>query len=195
MFNFILFVSMLSPGPAQLVAIQTTLSSGVKAGRWVGLGLGLIASTWTLCGFLGLEVVFAVFPKAYLIVKVAGALYLLYLAWGMWRGAGGPIQIRDGSKHSAFVRGVTVNLLNPKSVLFAASVIAVVFPSPVDIGFAIGLSLNHLLMEILFYTLLAHTMSRDTVRAAYDRLKAHFDRVAAAALGFFGTRLLWSLRD
>ncbi|EDQ02868.1 indolepyruvate ferredoxin oxidoreductase, partial [Sulfitobacter indolifex HEL-45] len=47
-FNIALIASILSPGPAFLIALKTTLSSGRQAGVAVGLGLGLVASFWTL---------------------------------------------------------------------------------------------------------------------------------------------------
>ncbi|HBB82909.1 MAG TPA: lysine transporter LysE, partial [Sulfitobacter sp.] len=51
-FNIALIASILSPGPAFLIALKTTLSSGRRAGVAVGLGLGLVASFWTLAALL-----------------------------------------------------------------------------------------------------------------------------------------------
>ncbi len=195
MFNFVLLVAILSPGPAQLIAIKTSLSDGPKAGRQVGLGLALVAASWTLCGFFGLEIVFAIFPKAYWVVKTLGALYLIWLAWGMWCNAGQPITQLEKANQNAFLLGVGVNILNPKSVLFAASVIAVVFPTPVSTLEALALSANHLIIEIVFYSLLAHTMNLAAVRAFYDQVKRQFDRIAALVLGALALRLLLSLRE
>ena len=93
-FNIALIASILSPGPAFLIALKTTLSSGRQVGVAVGAGLGLVASFWTLAALLGLEAVFLAFPWAYAIVKTVGAAYLLYVAYGMWRGARAPVTTR-----------------------------------------------------------------------------------------------------
>jgi threonine/homoserine/homoserine lactone efflux protein len=61
-FNVALLAAILSPGPAFLIAVKTTLSAGRKAGIAVGGGLGLMASTWTLLALLGLDAVFVLFP-------------------------------------------------------------------------------------------------------------------------------------
>ena len=86
-FNLALLAAIASPGPALLVAIQTSVRSGRRAGMATGAGLGLIAAGWTLTALLGLEAVFRLVPPAYTALKIAGALYLLYLAWKIWRGA------------------------------------------------------------------------------------------------------------
>ncbi len=57
-FNVTLLVAMFSPGPALLVAVQTNLSSGRRAGIAVGCGLGLMAATWTLMALVGFAAVF-----------------------------------------------------------------------------------------------------------------------------------------
>jgi threonine/homoserine/homoserine lactone efflux protein len=85
---------------------------------------------------------------------------------------------------------VLVNLANPKSVLFAAAVIVVVFPkglSLTDKAIIVG---NHLMIELLFYSALAMLMSTQAISRRYLRLKPVLDRVAAGVLGALGVRLL-----
>ncbi len=93
-FNIALFAAIASPGPALLVAIQTTLSAGRRAGIAIGCGLGLMAATWTMLALLGLEAVLQVVPWAYAVAKFVGAIYLIYIAWGMWRGARNEVEAK-----------------------------------------------------------------------------------------------------
>ncbi|MBZ0216120.1 MAG: LysE family translocator [Fimbriimonadaceae bacterium] len=95
-FNLALLAAMMSPGPALLVAIRSTLTGGRAAGFAIGCGLGLMAAVWTLIALLGLEAVFQLFPWAYALVKGAGALYLIYIAWKTWRGARDEVSQRHG---------------------------------------------------------------------------------------------------
>ena len=191
-FNLALLAAIVSPGPALLVAIRTTLGEGRKAGIAIGLGLGTMAATWTLAALLGFELVFQLFPWAYAAVKTLGAAYLVYVAYKMWRGARDPIVAHRRLVQHAFIQGVSINLLNPKSVLFAAAVLIVVFPqsmSAVDNALVVG---NHLLVESVFYTTLAFAMSSAAVSARYLRAKVYLDRTAALILGALGVRLLTS---
>jgi threonine/homoserine/homoserine lactone efflux protein len=191
-FNLALIAAILSPGPALLVAIRTTLSAGRRAGIAIGCGLGLMASVWTLMALMGLDVVFGLFPWAYALAKTLGATYLLYIAYQMWAHARRKIDASTQLPNRAFRQGFFVNLLNPKSMLFAAAVLVVVFPpdmSPAQNALVVA---NHLIVETTFYTALAFGMSSRAVSARYLRAKVVLDRVAAAVLGALGLRLLVS---
>ncbi len=189
-FNVALFAAIASPGPALLVAIQTSLSSGRAAGVAIGCGLGLMASIWTLMALLGLEAVFRLFPWVYAVAKIAGAIYLLYIAWQMWGGAKKEIQATITPAKRAFRQGFTINVLNPKSMLFAAAVLIVIFPSNMTIFENAIVVLNHLIVEILFYTALAFGMTTQTVSRRYMNAKLYIDRTASLILGALGLRLL-----
>ncbi|QUJ77832.1 LysE family transporter [Sulfitobacter albidus] len=189
-FNAVLIASILSPGAAFLMAVRTTVAAGRRAGVVTGLGLGLMASLWTLAALLGLEAVFTLFPWAFTALKIGGAAYLMYLAVMTWRGADRSLSADVKPARRAFAEGMLVNLGNPKSVLFAAAVIVVVFPGDLS-GREIALVwANHLVLEIVFYTACAFVLSAPLARAQYLRLKPLLDRAAALLLGGFGLRLL-----
>lgn len=193
-FNIALLVAIASPGPALLVAIQTSLSAGHRAGVAVGYGLALMASTWTLMALLGLDAVFRLFPWAYAIAKVVGALYLIYIAWGMWRSAKTPIETNVKPAARAFRQGFMINLLNPKSVLFAAAVLVVIFPKGLTFSENALIVVNHFCVEVVCYSTIAFCMSTEAVKNAYLKAKVYFDRVASVVLGGLGIRLLWDSR-
>lgn len=189
-FNIALFAAISSPGPALLVAIQTTLRSGRRAGVATGFGLGLMAAIWTMTALLGLEAIFQLVPWAYAVMRLVGAVYLLYIAWRMWRGARNEIESETVHTGHAFRQGFLINVLNPKAVLFAAAVLVVVFPKSMTLLDNATVVLNHLTVEILFYTSLAFAMSTPAARNGYLRAKRHIDRTASLILGALGLRLL-----
>jgi len=194
-FNLTLLASMASPGPALLLALKTTLTSGRMAGIITGLGLGTMAALWTGLALLGLETVFQLFPWAYALLKTGGALYLLYIAYGMWKDASKPLPTSsaDAPKlRRAFFTGFAVNMGNPKSVIFASAVLLVIFPQDMSLAAKASIALNHLLIEWTVYTLFAIALSTSAARAGYLRLKPMFDRVAALILGALALRLIFS---
>jgi len=189
-FNLAVLAAIASPGPAMLVAIRTTLTSGRRAGLAVGTGLGLVAALWTLAALLGLEALFKIFPWAYTAAKVGGALYLLYVAFKMWTGARQSVRPATTPTTHAFRQGLMINLLNPKSVLFAAAVLIVIFPagmSPLENAVIV---VNHLLVELVCYSGLACVMSTPAISGRYLRAKVYIDRIAAGILGLLGIRLI-----
>ncbi|MCF3594144.1 LysE family translocator [Rhodobacteraceae bacterium LMO-12] len=194
-FNFTLLAALASPGPAMLVAIRATLLGGRSHGIATGLGLGTMAALWTGTALLGLDALLALFPWAYLTLKVIGATYLIWIAIQTWRHATTPLSTADSAvalprRRRAFLSGVLVNFANPKAVLFAASVLVVIFPSNLSGGEKLLIVTNHMLVEFTAYILFALALSTGPARDSYLRLKPLFDRTAAAVLGTLGLRLL-----
>lgn len=190
-FNLVLLAALASPGAAMLYVIKTTVASGRMAGILTGIGLGTAAACWTLAAFLGLETLFQLFPWAYTTLKIGGALYLIWIAVQTWRHAKIPLADAPTPHARSFAAGLLVNFGNPKSMLFAAAVILVLFPqslNPSQIGVVV---LNHLVLEWIFYSLFAIALSAPPARRGYLALKPVFDRIAATLLGVFGLRLLF----
>jgi threonine/homoserine/homoserine lactone efflux protein len=190
-FNLTLLAAMASPGPAFLLVLRNSIARGRRAGILTGLGLGIVAAMWTGAALLGLAAIFEVVPWLYAAMKAGGALYLLYLAWGMWRSASDPLEV--GSlvpARRSFREGLIVNLANPKSVLFAGAVIVVIFPAGLSLADSLVIVANHLLVEIVVYSVMAFGLASPPARAAYLRLKLWADRIAAGVLGALGLRLL-----
>ncbi len=191
-FNVTLLVAMATPGPALLVAVQTNLSTGRRGGIAVGAGLGLVAATWTLMALIGFAAIFELFPAVYVGAKTAGAVYLLYLAYRMWRDASTPVGTLPEPARRAFRHGLLINLFNPKAVLFAAAVLIAIFPGGLSLGNSVAIALNHLLIELSFYTALAVCLNTEAVTGRYLRARTWIDRGAAAVLGALGLRILLS---
>ena len=110
----------LAPGPDNLFVLMTSASQGRRAGLLVVLGLctGLVVHTAAVS--LGLAAVFAASAAAFTVLKLLGAGYLAWLAWQAWRApastetAGRPA----APAHHLYLRGIVMNLTNPKVVLF-----------------------------------------------------------------------------
>ena len=194
-FNIALLAAIASPGPAFLVAVHTTVTDGTRSGIILGLGLGLTAAMWTLLALLGLESIFLLVPWVYMTAKICGALYLCYLAFVTWRHATSPPHYSAKRRVNAFRDGVMINLSNPKSVLFAAAVLVVIFPADLT-AWEIGLIVtNHLAIEIIFYTALAYVMGTDVIRSSYLQAKKYLDRGASIILLSLGLSMLFQKND
>lgn len=195
-FALTLAAAFVVPGPAMLLALRNTLTGGLAAGIVTGAGLALVAASWTGAALAGLNALFGLVPFAYGAMKLAGAAYLLWIALRIWREAGAPLGPTQAPGRRrlgrAFASGLLVNLSNPKSVLFAAAVLVVIFPAGLGPGDATLVVLTHFTLEILGYTLIALTLSRPAARAAYLRAKLWIDRIAGAVLAALGLRLLLS---
>lgn len=190
-FNFTLLAAIASPGPSLVFLIRSTLSGGRRVGMITAAGLGCMAATWTLAALLGLDGVFLLFPWAYATLKTFGALYLIWLAITTWRQARASLgEAPEPSGHQAFLSGVMVNLGNPKSVIFAAAVLLVIFPPDLTGAERALIFANHLMVELTVQPALVLILSTGAVRNRYLNAKPAFDRFAAALMGALGLRLL-----
>ena len=114
----------LAPGPDNLFVLMISAAEGRRAGFAVVAGLMVGVMGHTLAVALGLAALFAASATAFTVLKLAGAAYLLYLAWGAGRApamlvasdAGAPTHTPPWPRLMA--RGVVMNLTNPKVVLF-----------------------------------------------------------------------------
>ncbi len=108
------------PGPDNIFVLTQSAVHGRMAGILVTLGLctGLLVHTAAVS--LGVAVLFQTSAVAFNALKIAGALYLLYLAWQAFR-AGAADFTPDGvstSWRGLYLRGVIMNITNPKVAIF-----------------------------------------------------------------------------
>ncbi|CUH41046.1 Threonine efflux protein [Jannaschia seosinensis] len=192
-FNVALFFAVAAPGPAFLLCTQAALRGGLREGAMTGFGLAVMAGIWTLAALLGLEALFAVFPLAYTVMKVGGAFVVLVFAVQTWRAAHVPVDAAPPvSGRRAFLKGFLLNLGNPKSILFAAGVLLIIFPPGLSAAEMTLVTANHIALELAVYSGLAAIISQDAVRLRYVALKPVLMRIMALVLGGLGLRLLVS---
>ena len=116
------FVLFITPGPDMSLFLAKTVSGGRKAGIAAMLGAQAGCCVHTMLAALGLSALLAASATAFLVLKLVGGLYLLWLAVDAIR-HGSALNVRrdagtEVSVWRTFVLGVGVNLTNPKVVLF-----------------------------------------------------------------------------
>jgi threonine/homoserine/homoserine lactone efflux protein len=108
----------LTPGPNMIYLISRSITQGPAAGMVSlgGVALGFIF--YMLCAAFGITALLFAVPYAYDALRLAGAAYLLWLAWQALKPKGrSPFQVRKlaiDSPRKLFVMGFVTNLLNPK---------------------------------------------------------------------------------
>ncbi|AMA47356.1 LysE family translocator [Pseudomonas alabamensis] len=154
----------LTPGPNMAYLVSRTLSQGRIAGMISLAGVALGFVVYLLASALGLAALFKAVPMAYDIVRIAGALYLGYLAWNLLKPGGvSPFETRDLPPHSPrrlFSMGLLTNLLNPKIALMYSALI------PQFIDPAAGATLQQFLQLGLVQIAIAVTVNGLIVLAA-----------------------------
>ena len=111
----------LAPGPDNVFVLTQSALRGKLAGILVSLGLctGLIVHTTAVA--FGIAVIFQASKIAFTILKLIGAIYLVYLAWKIIRSEN--VKIESGKKteikkRKLYFRGIIMNITNPKVSIF-----------------------------------------------------------------------------
>lgn len=116
----------LTPGPNMIYLLSRSICQGRKAGliSLAGVALGFVF--YMLCAALGITALVMAVPLAYDALRIAGALYLLWLAWQSLRSGTSPFQLRTlrpDSPRKLFTMGLITNLLNPKAAVLYLSLL------------------------------------------------------------------------
>ncbi len=121
-FALALLTFSLLPGPAMIYTAAQTMARGRTAGLMAAFGLHCGGYVHIACVSAGLAALLQYVPALYGAIKLAGALYLIWLGIGVLRGAasgnapGHAAQPRSARRW--FAQSVAVEVLNPKSALF-----------------------------------------------------------------------------
>jgi threonine/homoserine/homoserine lactone efflux protein len=150
-FALIALGMVLTPGPNMIYLVSRSICQGPLAGLVSLGGVALGFLVYMLSAALGITALLIAVPYAYDALRIAGALYLLALAWQAVRPGGrSPFQVRDLPRDGArrlFAMGFVTSLLNPKVAVLYLSLL----PQFIDpkIGDVLGQSLTLGLTQIV----------------------------------------------
>ena len=181
----------LIPGTGVIYTVSSGLFYGFRASFAAALGCTLGVVPHLLASILGLSFVLQLSAAFFQGFKFAGALYLLYLAWTLWRERGA-LAFEAAPEQTAWqtiTKGVLLNLLNPKLTLFFFAFLPLsVSPDTASpLAALLFLSLTFMLITLVVfmgYGVLASSVRRRVVRSPriITWLRRSF-AVAFAALG------------
>jgi threonine/homoserine/homoserine lactone efflux protein len=121
-FAGVLFVAAASPGPAVAAIVARVLGKGVDGALAFVAGIAVGDVVWLSLAIAGLAVIAHSFAVVFLVIKYAGAAYLLYLAWKLWTS---PVKAQSVEANTVrekpvklFLAGLALTMGNPKVMVF-----------------------------------------------------------------------------
>ena len=184
----------LTPGVDTAMVLRSAATGGPKRGNAAAAGICLGLLVWGFGAASGLSLLLAASRTGYMVLKLCGAAYLLWLGVNFWRHRphspeATPDEAASGTR-AAFRRGFTSNMLNPKVGVFYITFLPQFIPAHASVAaFAILLTGINLALEMIWFAALialtvplARTLARPAVKRALDR-------VTGATLIGFGLRL------
>lgn len=117
----------LTPGPNMIYLVSRSITQGRRAGLISLVGVAAGFFIYLVAAAAGVATVFALVPPLYTAIKIAGAGYLLWLAWNAIRPGGespfAQTSLPVDSARRLFTMGVVTNLLNPKIAILYISLL------------------------------------------------------------------------
>jgi homoserine/homoserine lactone efflux protein len=186
-----------SPGPGVLLAISNSVAVGPRQTMFSSLGNAAGLFIVSGAATAGMGALLAVSASAFLVVKIVGAAYLVYLGIKQWRSTPLPLDAKAASAnapHTAgklFLQGLGVAVTNPKAILFFTAL----FPQFLTTGGSLVMQTVLLtatftalaLVSHAFYVGLFRSLRRFLTESRHLRL---FNRISGGLFVLLGLSLL-----
>jgi len=193
-----------SPGPAVVLILQRAGAHGFLAAIPTVLGIEAGLFLWALAAGTGMAALVAASETAFLILRVAGAIFLVYLGVKAirsgWRLRGRddaePLPKVDAPKgHRAFAEGLIVQLANPKAAVFLFAFYPQFVPAegPVLLT-TVTLGAIQVLLETILYLGLAFAVGSASAWFSRTSVRRRLDYVSGAVLIALGARVALASR-
>lgn len=194
-------VVIVTPGQDTALTIRNTLLGDRRGGIATAVGVAAGQTIWALATSAGLAVILQASHPAFLVLRIAGAAYLVYLGG---RALGDAVRLRgrepdgeasfeSGSRmlpRRALHQGLISNLGNPKMILFFTSLLPqfVTRGQPTFLPFLL-LGLVFASMTLIWLTVYALAVAKARALLLQSRARRIVDAVTGAVLVAFGVRL------
>ena len=192
-------IGAISPGPSFVYVAQNAVARSRNHGLATALGTGVGAAIFALLALLGLQAFLLAVPVAYTALKIAGGVYLLWLAFKMVRHSRDPLAVgnisySEKSLMTTFRDGLFTQLSNPKTAVVFASIFTALLPREVPAYYYVALPLISFIIDAGWYSLVTIALSAERSRNVYIRFKTVIDRVAGSVMALLGLKLIFSSR-
>jgi threonine/homoserine/homoserine lactone efflux protein len=190
-----LSIGAMSPGPSFVLVSRIAISRSRLDGLAAALGMGAGGVVFSILALAGLTALLSQFAWLYLLLKVAGGAYLVYIAVNIWRSAKEPLEVSETATSQrafgrSFAAAMLTQLSNPKTIIVYASIFAALLPKTIPAGLFLALPVGVFAVEAGWYTIVALAFSAQHPRRLYLAAKNWIDRMAGAVMAGLGLRLI-----
>ncbi|MCV9966218.1 LysE family translocator [Pararhizobium sp. BT-229] len=185
-----------SPGPAIVAIIGTSIGHGRNAGLALAFGVLTGSYTWAMLAAAGLSALIRTYGNALFVLKIAGGLYLLWLAFKALKAAMRkeadnvlPLEKQSPSLRRLYLKGLGIHLTNPKAIFSWLTLVSLGTPQdaphvmPVLIG-------GCMVLGVVIFMGFALLFSIEPVHRGYRKARRGIEAAMAGFFAFAGFKLL-----
>ncbi|MDK1375942.1 MULTISPECIES: LysE family translocator [unclassified Sinorhizobium] len=190
-------IAVVSPGPAVLAIIATSVSQGRKAGLALAFGVLSGSYTWAMLTASGLSALIRTYGQAIVFLKIAGACYLFWLAYNALRAA-----MRSEASRAAlrvppqmslkklYLKGLGIHLTNPKAIFAWIMLVSLGMPPGAPVTVTATFIGGCMLIGLVSFCGFAIVFSLSPVHRAYLKSRRVIESLMAGFFAFAGLKLL-----
>lgn len=190
----------LTPGPAVICAMSLATRFGLRSSFAGIFGIQLGHLVFFTCTALGLATLLATATTAFTILRLLGAMYLVYLggrimvsSWLRRPAVAAQRLSMPPAQRNLLLQGLAIQLTNPKALLFVSALLPqFIDPHRALLGQVALLTVTTIIVDVLVLSAYACVAARGWKSLRNSAFSAWLERLFGAALVFFGFRLLAS---
>ncbi|MEP1208653.1 MAG: LysE family translocator [Rhizobiaceae bacterium] len=186
-------IATISPGPATLAIMGVAARHGRVAGLKLASGVVCGSLFWGLCAAFGLAAVMAQFAGFFVVLKIGGGLYLLWLAFRALRSAfssSDPLKARETRPGNYWLQGLAIHLTNPKAVLAWVAILSIGVQQGAPAWHSIAMFGSCAVLGVIVFLGYALVFSTHRAQAAYAKARRLFELMFGAVFGAAGITLI-----
>jgi len=194
------FLALISPGPDFVILVKSAVKNERKKAIGVALGIAIANALYIALCLIGVGAFLASSVYIMIGLKVAGGLFLIYLAVQALRAkksdyASLSAQVNIKEKQETtffkeFIIGFMSGILNPKNILFYLSLFTVVLTKDVSFTFKVMLGVWMTSVVFIWDSVIVFLLSGDNARRRFTKFSYYIDKVTGAILGAVGFTII-----
>lgn len=193
------FLGLMSPGPNILAVMGTSMGVNRKSGMALAMGVATGSLCWAIITASGLSALIIAYGSALFFIKIAGGLYLLWLAYKSFRSAlsrydvdASAIRGSDQRLRRYFARGFIVQMTNPKAAFSWIAIIALGMGAGAPLWVAAVIVAGTTFLSVSIHAIYALAFSTPPMIRAYAKGRRWIQGTMGAFFTFAGIKLLTS---
>lgn len=196
------FLALISPGPDFILVVKSAVKNGNKKSIGVAAGIASANAVYISLCLIGVGSILASSLILLVALKVAGGLFLIYLAIIALLAKKSSYKDMSVIKQNTcnvetnfareYVTGFMSGILNPKNLLFYMSLFTVVLTQDVNMSFKVTLGIWMTSVVFLWDLFIIYLLSTSKVQNKFSKISYYLDKVTGAVLGLIGLKILKS---
>jgi threonine/homoserine/homoserine lactone efflux protein len=180
----------LLPGPATALVVRAAVVDGRRSAFLTVLGNSTGILFWALASVLGISALVAASETAFWVLKVVGAVVLVYLGVAALRGGKAVTDKVEGRSRSSYVQGLVTSGANPKLAVFFISLLPQFVPAGAPVlPWTLAMAVILICVDLVYFTALAWAVARARHAVMGSRVARRIERVTGAVMVALGLRV------